>query len=689
MSANLPTNREEAARLAAELRDRLDYHSHRYYVLDAPEITDAEFDGLMRQLQAVEAAYPELVSADSPTQRVGGAPAEGFGRVAHLQPLFSLSNALSLDELKAFDARVKGGLGADQVDYVVELKIDGLAINLLYEGGRLVRAATRGDGVYGEDVTANVRTIRALPLALRGDYPDRIEVRGEVYLPRREFERINRGREAADEALFANPRNAAAGSLRQLDPRITAERALDLFVYGVGVREGGRELASHAGTLEYLAGLGFKTNPHYRVFPSIEEVAAYCESWADKRADLAYDIDGLVVKVNSLADQAALGFTAKDPRWAIAYKFPAEQAVTTVEDIIVGVGRTGVLTPTAILRPVRLAGTTVSRATLHNEDYIRDKDVHIGDTVLVHKAGEIIPEVVAVLAERRTGAEKEFFLPTECPECGSPVVRQPGEAAHKCTNPHCPAILREGLFHFVSRDAMDIEGLGPAVITALLAAGLVEDAADLYALTKEELLPLERMGEKSAQNLVEAIARSKEAGLGRLLFALGIRFVGVKAAGIIARRLGDIDAVARATAEELTAFEEIGPKIAGSLVSWFASAANLALIAKLRAAGVKLTEDRATDAGPQPLAGKTFVLTGTLAAMTRDQASARIEQLGGKVTGAVSKKTDYVVAGSEAGSKLAKAQQLGVAVLDEAGFAALLADWESGKGSVPPAPGVI
>ncbi|HWQ61151.1 MAG TPA: NAD-dependent DNA ligase LigA, partial [Negativicutes bacterium] len=556
MSGKFPANQDEAARLAADLRKKLNYHSHRYYVLDAPEIADAEFDGLMRQLQDVEAAYPGLVSPDSPTQRVGGAAGEGFGRVAHPTPLFSLANALSLDELQAFDARVKSGLGTGEVNYVVELKIDGLAINLLYEGGRLTRAATRGDGQYGEDVTANVRTIRAVPLALHGDYPARIEVRGEVYLPRREFERINRDREAADEALFANPRNAAAGSLRQLDPRITAERALDIFVYGVGVREGA-ELTTHAGTLAYLAGLGFKTNPHYRVFPSIEEVAAYCESWTDKRANLPYDIDGLVVKVDSLADQAALGFTAKDPRWAIAYKFPAEQAVTTVEDIIVSVGRTGVLTPTAVLAPVRLAGSTVSRATLHNEDYIRDKDVHIGDTVLVHKAGEIIPEVVAVLAERRTGAEKEFAIPSTCPECGSPVVRQPGESAHKCTNPYCPAILREGLFHFVSRDAMDIEGLGPAVITALLAAGLVKDAADLYSLTKEEVLPLERMGEKSAQNLIEAIERSKHAGLARLLFALGIRFVGVKAAGILARRFGDIEAVARATAEELTTIEEI------------------------------------------------------------------------------------------------------------------------------------
>jgi DNA ligase (NAD+) len=671
MSQTVPADKEQAAREATGLREKLNYHSHRYYVLDAPEISDAEFDGLMRRLLAIEAAYPDLVTADSPSQRVGGAPAEGFGRVAHLTPMLSLGNALSLEELMAFDARVRSGLDGPAPEYVVELKIDGLAINLLYEDGRLVRAATRGDGVYGEDVTANVRTIRAVPLVLHGDYPRRIEVRGEVYMPRKEFDRLNRSREEAGEALFANPRNAAAGSLRQLDSRVTAERALDNFVYGVGVREG-VELTSHAGTLKYLASLGFKTNPHYKVYATIEEVAAYCESWTDKRTDLPYDIDGLVVKVNSLADQEALGFTAKDPRWAIAYKFPAEQAVTVVEDIIVSVGRTGVLTPTAVLKPVRLAGTTVSRATLHNEDYIRDKDIHIGDTVVVHKAGEIIPEVVTVLAERRTGGEKEFSLPAVCPECGSEVVRQPGESAHKCTNLYCPAILRESLFHFVSRDAMDIEGLGPAVVTALLAAGLVKDAADLYSLRKEDILSLERTGEKSAQNLLEAIAKSREAGLARLLFGLGIRFVGVKAAGLLARRFGDIDRVAAASFEELTAIEEIGPKIAASVVGWFAEPANLALIEKFRTAGVKLTEEVAEPVGPQPFAGKIFVLTGTLAAMTRPEATAVVERLGGKVTGSVSKKTDYVVAGEEAGSKLTKAQELGVTVLSEEEFMAMV-----------------
>ncbi|HMM22507.1 MAG TPA: NAD-dependent DNA ligase LigA [Selenomonadales bacterium] len=673
MPETVPKDREEAARAAAELRTEIHYHNHRYYVLDAPEISDAEFDRLLRRLMAIEAAYPELATADSPTRRVGGAPAEGFGRLAHPTPMLSLGNAFSRDELRAFDARVRSGLNGEPAEYVVELKVDGLAINLIYENGSLARAATRGDGTFGEDVTANVRTIRAVPLALaRADegVPQLLEVRGEVYLPRRELDRLNQKREAAGEPLFANPRNAAAGSLRQLDPRVTAERALSVFIYGLGARAGA-ELASHAQTLEYLTRLGFKVNPNFRVFQDIETAADYCESWAEKRLDLPYEIDGLVIKLNSLAGQAALGATAKDPRWAIAYKFPAEQAVTVVEDIFLRVGRTGVLTPTAILRPVRIAGSTVSRATLHNADYIRDKDIRIGDAVTIHKAGEIIPEVVSVLAERRTGREREFAMPELCPECGEPIVRQSGEAAYKCVNPRCPAQTREGLIHFVSRDAMNIEGLGPAVITALLDSGLVTDAADLYTLGKEELLPMERMGEKSAQNLLAAIQNSKEAGLARLLFALGIRFVGVKAAGTLARHYGDIDQIREASFEALTELEEIGPKIAESVVAYFTMGENLELIEKLRRAGVKLTEEKTAE-GPAPLAGKTFVLTGTLSGLTRNEATELIERLGGKVTGSVSKKTHYVVAGAEAGSKLDKARELGVPVLEEAEFAALV-----------------
>lgn len=670
----VPASLDEAARKAAELKKEINYHSHRYYVLDDPEISDAEFDGLLRQLMAIEAAYPELVAADSPTQRVGGVPAEGFGRVAHLSPMLSLGNAFSADELRAFDSRVRSGLETEAAEYVVELKVDGLAVNLIYEDGRLVRAATRGDGQFGEDVTANVRTIRSIPLVLHVSEtetpPALLEVRGEVYMPRREFNRLNERREQAGEALFANPRNAAAGSLRQLDPAMTAERSLDISVYGLGARQG-VELATHSAMLEYLARVGLKVNNTYRVYGNIDEVIAYCEGWEEKRASLPYAIDGLVIKLNSIAGQEALGFTAKEPRWAIAFKFPAEQAVTVVEDIFVRVGRTGVLTPTALLKPVQLAGTTVSRATLHNEDYIRDKDIRIGDTVIIHKAGEIIPEVVAVLQDRRTGGEREFAMPVECPECGGAVARQAGESARKCTNPACPALQREGLFHFVSRDAMNIDGLGPAVLTALLDAGLVEDAADLYTLTKEDLLKLDRMGEKSAQNVLDAVEKSKQAGLARLLFALGIRHVGVKAAGLFARSFGDIDKVREASMEDFTAIEEIGPKIAESLAAWFGAEENIALIEKLRAAGVKLTEDRtAVTAGV--FSGKTFVLTGTLPSLTRSEATALIEGQGGKVAGSVSKKTDFVLAGEEAGSKLAKAAELGITVLDEEAFRAML-----------------
>ncbi len=669
----LPTGYEEASRVAADLRRLIDYHNHRYYVLDAPQVSDADFDVLLGRLKAIEAAYPTLVTPDSPTQRVGGAPTELFGRVAHLSAMLSLGNAFSAEELRAFDSRVRGGLGTDRVEYVVELKIDGLAINLIYENGRLVRAATRGDGQFGEDVTPNVRTIRSVPLTLAPaiqPLPDLLEIRGEVYLARREFDRINLKREAAGEPLFANPRNAAAGSLRQLDPKVTAERVLDIFVYGLGAREG-VQLATHSATLEFLARAGLKVNPNYRVFAGIEAVIAYCESWEDKRADLPYNIDGLVIKLNDIAGQEALGSTTKDPRWAIAFKFPPEEAVTKVLGIITGVGRTGIVSLTADLEPVRLGGTTVARAALHNEDYIRNKDIRIGDTVKIHKAGEIIPEIIEVVPGKRTGQEQVFVMPDRCPVCDSPISRLAGEAAWKCINLHCPALRREGLFHFVSRDAMDIDGLGPAVLTALLDAGLIDDAADLYRLTADELLGLERMGPRSAQNLLEAIEKSKQAGLGRLLFGLGIRHVGVKAAGLLARRFGDIAAIAAAGVEDLTVIEEIGPKIAASVVAYFAAAENLDLIERLRAAGVKLTEERPAEAADGVFSGKTFVLTGTLSGMTRSEAGELIERLGGKVTGSVSKKTDYVLAGAEAGSKLDKAQQLGVRVLDESEFAAL------------------
>lgn len=664
---------DELRREADELRAILHRHNYEYYVLDSPIVSDAEYDRLMRRLKEIETEHPEWVAPDSPTQRVGGQPLSGFEKVTHAAPLLSLGNAFSAGELRAFDNRVRSAVGVP-VEYVVELKIDGLAVNLIYERLRLVRAATRGDGEVGEDVTANVRTIRSIPLVLRdsdGVLPSYLEVRGEVYMPRQAFDRLNRQRQTAGEPLFANCRNAAAGSLRQLDPKVTASRTLDFFAYGIGQRKD-LPYRTHAEVLTGLGGAGFRINRRHHVFRDIEAVIAYCEGWAVQRSSLDYDIDGLVLKVNSLALQEELGSTAKEPRWAVAWKFPAEEAETVVEDIFVGVGRTGVLTPTAILRPVLLSGSTVSRATLHNEDFIRDKDVRIGDTVIIHKAGEVIPEVVSVRTEKRTGAEREFLMPSECPECGKPVVRKQGEAARRCLNPDCPAMAREGLIHFVSRDAMNIDGLGPSIIETLLDAGLVTDAADLYALEIPQLSELERMGNKSAANLVAAIAASRQAGLSRLLYALGIRFVGSKVAGILARAYGRIDAIAEASADDLTLIPEIGPRIAESVVGYFAEPEHLTLVEKLRRAGV-LMEKQGTENGlPQIFAGKTFVLTGTLESMGRDAATAEIERRGGKAASSVSRKTDYVVAGAEAGSKLTKAQELGIPVLNEQEFLAML-----------------
>lgn len=671
MADDIPRTIEEAVIKANELTRQIDYHNYLYYVLDKPEINDADYDLLIKQLIAIETKYPEIVTPHSPTQRVGAAPAEGFQRVAHLTPMLSLGNAFSAEELQAFHNRVIGGLGtSDDLEYVVEHKIDGLAISLVYENGLLVRGATRGDGIEGEDVTSNIKTIKSIPLKLQGDdvdIPPLLEVRGEVYMAKQEFARLNVLRAKNEEPLLANPRNAAAGSLRQLDPRATADRALDAFIYGIGKYEG-VELTTHAQTLEYLKTAGFKVNQLYRVFNNIQEVADYCDSWGEKRSSLPYDIDGMVIKVNSLPSQTILGSTAKDPRWAIAYKFPAEQTTTIVKDIIISVGRTGTLTPTAILQPVRLAGSTVSRATLHNEDYIKQKDIRIGDTVVIHKAGEVIPEVISVVLDQRTGEEAPFVMPEACPECGSPAERNESEAARKCTNVACPALLREGLFHFVSRDAMNIDGLGPAVLTNLLEAGLIRDAADLYQLTEDKLLQLERMGKKSAANLLASITKSKEAGLARLLFALGIRYVGVKAASVLARHFGDIDAVKSASVEELIKLDEIGEKIAESVAAYFASPASLELIERLHNSGIKTTEDKIVVADKQPFLGLTFVLTGTLIEMTRNEAASIIESLGGKVAGSVSKKTSYVLAGAEAGSKLEKALQLGISVIDEAEF---------------------
>lgn len=661
---------ESVLKKVEELRREIEQHNYNYYVLDNPTISDACFDRMMGELSSLEEKYPGLITPDSPTQRVGGRPREGFVTVRHPVPMLSLGNAFDEAELREFDRRVRQGLPGENVEYVAELKIDGLAVSLLYENGVLVRGATRGDGENGEDITANMRTVRAVPLRLREAIPA-VEVRGEVFMPKDAFIKLNDAREEAGEPLFANPRNAAAGSLRQLDPGVTAARQLSIFVYALGVVEG-ISIATHFQVLNYLKEMGFRVNPHYRLFKKIEGVMEYCREWQQGRFDLPYATDGMVIKVNSLEQQARLGATMKSPRWAIAFKYPPEQARTVVRDIILRVGRTGVLTPTAILKPVKLAGTTVTKATLHNEDIIREKDIRIGDTVIVHKAGDVIPEVLEVIKEERRGDEKPFSMPGHCPECNAPVLRPEGEAAVRCTFSSCPSRLREGLIHFVSRNAMDIAGLGPAVIGQLLAAGLVKDAADLYALRREDLVPLERMGEKSTQNLLAAIAKSKENPLHRLLFALGIRHVGERAAKILATQFGSMENIAKGKLEELVTIPEIGPKIAESITEYFSDANNLTLINKFARMGVNMTAARQAPTGSRPLEGKTVVLTGGLQKYTRQEAKEAIERLGGKVSSAVSKKTDLVVAGEDPGSKYDKAVQLGVKILDEDDFIVML-----------------
>ncbi|BCJ87129.1 NAD-dependent DNA ligase LigA [Effusibacillus dendaii] len=656
---------EQAAARAEELRSIIKTYDYQYYVLDQPTVSDVEYDQLMRELISLEEQFPELVTVDSPTQRVGGGVLEGFEKVAHRVPMLSLANAFQAEDLRDFDRRIKSIVPNESVDYVAELKIDGLAVSLVYENGVFVRGATRGDGEIGEDITSNLKTIKSLPLTL--PQPISIEVRGEAYLPKKEFERINREREAAAEPLFANPRNAAAGSLRQLDPKIVARRNLSIFTYAIGWVEG-VDIPTHAAGLELLSEFGFKVNNETRVLPDIESVIEFVNSWTgERRAALPYEIDGIVIKVNQSNLYPRLGTTAKSPRWAIAYKFAAEQAETTLRDIIVSVGRTGAVTPTAILDPVRLAGTTVSRATLHNEDRIRELDVQIGDTVVVQKAGDIIPEIVRVVTEKRDGSERPFQMPTHCPECDAELVRLQGEVALRCINPQCPAHNRESIIHFVSRDAMNIDGLGEQIVTQLFEQGLVQDPSDLYYLTMDQLLPLERMGQKSAENLLASIARSKENSVERLIFGLGIRFVGEKAAKLLAGHFGTLDRLMQADIEELVTVPEIGIKMADSIKQFFNQEDTLEVIEKLRRAGVNFNYHRPviTASDNSPFAGKTFVLTGTLEAMDRKEAGRLIEQFGGKVTGSVSKNTDFVVAGEKAGSKLDKARELGVQIADE------------------------
>lgn len=669
----MPTFEQARARVE-ELRREIRHHDYRYYVLDSPEINDAEYDELMRELRRLEELYPQLVTPDSPTQRVAGVPSEAFGTVVHSSPMLSLDNAFSPEDLLDFDRRVRSLLGGEQPEYVAELKIDGLSVALHYELGRFVRGATRGDGERGEDVTANLRAVRSIPLVLHppGGMVAELEVRGEVYMPVEAFRRFNREREEKGEPLFANPRNAAAGSVRQLDPRITAGRPLDTFIYEIRRWAPDPAPGTQWEALEMLGRLGFKVNPHRRHCRDINEVIDYCRHWAEHRHDVGYEMDGAVIKVNSFDQQRRLGATTHHPRWATAYKFPAEQATSRVRDIIIQVGRTGVLTPTALLDPVRLAGATVSRATLHNEDIIREKDVRIGDTVIVQRAGDVIPEVVAVVREKRTGGEQEFHMPDRCPVCGAEVVRLPGEVAVRCTGVACPAQLKEQLIHFASRDAMNIEGLGPAIITQLMDAGLVEDAADLYYLKYEDVVKLERMADKSARNLLEAIAATRDNPLHRLMYGLGIRYVGEKVSRVLADHFGSMDALAAAGQEELTAIPEIGPKIAASVVAFFRQEQTHRLLEKLRRAGIKMEERRAVPARESPLAGKTVVFTGTLESVGRKEAEELVAFLGGRSSGSVSRQTDYVVVGANPGSKYDRARELGVRILTEEEFRRLV-----------------
>ncbi|MGQ9572177.1 MAG: NAD-dependent DNA ligase LigA [Dehalococcoidia bacterium] len=661
----------EARMRVEDLRAQIRYHDYRYYVLDSPEISDAEYDELMRELRELETRFPQLITPDSPTQRVSGQPVEAFGVVEHRVPLLSLANAFSYEELKAWHRRALTLLGVEGFPVVCEPKIDGLAVALVYEDGRFVQGATRGDGYRGENVTENLRTIRSIPMRLLAkDAPSRFEVRGEVYMSKAAFERLNEERTEQGQPLFANPRNAAAGSVRQLDARITAQRSLDIWVYQLGWADGAYPL-THWETLHWLQEMGFRVNPNIARYEELEGVERYHRQWEDRRHDLEYEIDGLVVKVDPFEYYERLGVVGREPRWAIAYKFPPIQATTKLLGIEINVGRTGSLNPYAVLEPVQVGGVTVSKATLHNEEDIRRKDVRVGDTVIVQRAGDVIPQVVGPVVSKRSGREKVFVMPERCPACGTPVVRPEGEVMRYCPNPACPAQAFRWLTHFASRGAMDIEGLGESWCHVLLEQGLVKDPSDIYYLTKEQLVGLERMGEKSAENLLKAIEASKERPLGRVIFALGIRHVGNEIATLLASHFGSIDALAQASVEELTAIPTVGPRIAESVHQYFRDANNLQVIEKLRRAGVRMAEEAAAPV-EGPLAGLTFVITGTLASMPRSKAEELIGELGGSTSDSVTKKTDYLVVGESPGSKLQKAEQYGTKLLNEEEFLELL-----------------
>jgi len=661
--------KDSPAQRAAELRKQLEHHEYQYYVLDQPEISDAEYDALMRELKALEEAHPNLRSGDSPTQRVGGQPREGFVKVAHSSPMLSLDNALDEGELREFDNRVQTLLKGEPYEYVAELKLDGLSMAAQYENGQLRQALTRGDGRVGEEVTGNARTIRSLPLRLRRSaMAAAFEVRGEVVMPRTAFERLNEEQEKQGLKRFANPRNAAAGALRALDPSVTAARRLDYFAYFL-LEDGKPMLPSHWESLERLAQAGFKVNAHRRKCKNLDELLAFIRETENKRDGLPYETDGVVAKIDSIAQQERLGWTAKAPRWAIAFKYAARQAETFLENIEVQVGRTGALTPVAHLKPVMVGGVTVSRATLHNEDEIERLGVQIGDTVLLERSGDVIPKIVRVVEQGKQ--RRPFQIPRHCPVCHGHVVREEGEAASRCVNASCPARLRETLLHFSARGVMDIDGLGDALVDQLLARGLVHSVADLYQLTVAQLLELERMGEKSAAKIIRNIDKSRTQPLARVLNGLGIPFVGERTAQLLAGHFGDLDGIAEASAERLEEVDEVGPKVAESIRQFFGEKRNGELVEKLRQAGLQFTgEKQVKKSGP--LKGMTFVITGTLPSLKREEAKARIEEAGGKVAGSVSSKTNYLLAGEDAGSKLDKARELNVPVLDEAGLFAIL-----------------
>ncbi|MDO8677511.1 MAG: NAD-dependent DNA ligase LigA [Acidobacteriota bacterium] len=659
------------AKRAETLREEIQRHEELYYVQAAPEMSDAAFDALMHELKAIETAHPELLTPDSPTQRVGGRPTEGFAQVEHVQPMLSLDNAYDEEELRAFDERVRKGLATDRSPaYVAELKIDGLSIALTYEGRCLVRGATRGDGVRGEDVTPNVRTVRALPLALKGGPAGRVEIRGEVYLSKKAFEKLNREQEGAGEALYANPRNTAAGTMRNLDPTVVAKRGLMAWTYQLVPPDGER----HSEMLKRLSKWGMPVEPHWKRCDGIDEVIAFCEEWRDKRNDLSFETDGVVIKLDDLALRDRLGYTSKFPRWATAFKFPAQQATTLLKRIEVNIGRTGAATPFAMLEPTFVAGSTISMATLHNPDDVARKDIREGDTVIIEKAGDVIPRVVGPVMEKRPADSKPWVMWTTCPVCGSDLHKPEDEAVWRCDNSSCPAKLRRGLEHFAGRGAMNIEGMGESLIGQLADKELIKSIADIYALTAETLEGLERMGKKSAAKVVKEIEKSKGNDVWRLIYGLGIRHVGERGAQVLADHFGSIEAIEAASREELEQVREIGPVLADSVRTWLDEPRNQALVQQFRDAGVKTVGERkVAPAGPQPLAGKSFVITGTLASMSREDAQAKLEVLGGKVTGSVSKKTTAVIVGSEPGaSKTEKASALGIKTLDEAGLLDLL-----------------